>query len=99
MTILESIRGPHDLKALNGGRLGEQADDIGEFLVVAVAGTGSRPGSGPGAVEPSLAPHRASGPPAGRVLRDAGHRSRAHGLPTGRPRNATEHPRNEENGR
>ncbi|MEV8457154.1 hypothetical protein AB0467_31290 [Streptomyces sp. NPDC052095] len=29
MTILESIRGPHDLKAPNGARLGEPADDLG----------------------------------------------------------------------
>lgn len=41
MTLLQSIRGPHDLKALNASQLGELADDIRTFLVQAVARTGA----------------------------------------------------------
>ena len=33
MTILESIRGPRDLKALSEAELGELSEEIREFLV------------------------------------------------------------------
>ncbi|MFF2010650.1 hypothetical protein ACFVWY_16470 [Streptomyces sp. NPDC058195] len=66
MTILEDIRGPRDLMAPNGAQPGEPADDTGKFLVKAVAGTGGRLGPGSRTAELSAAPHRASGPPAGR---------------------------------
>ncbi|MEU9317187.1 1-deoxy-D-xylulose-5-phosphate synthase [Streptomyces sp. NPDC048295] len=84
MTILESIRGPHDLKALNGAQLGELAEDIRQFLIRAVARTGGHLGPNLGVVELSIALHRAFDSPADRILWDTGHQSYVHKLLTGR---------------
>lgn len=84
MTILESIRGPHDLKALNGAQLGELAEDIRKFLIQAVARTGGHLGPNLGVVELSIALHRAFDSPADRILWDTGHQSYVHKLLTGR---------------
>ncbi|MEU1608032.1 1-deoxy-D-xylulose-5-phosphate synthase N-terminal domain-containing protein, partial [Micromonospora matsumotoense] len=62
MTILETIRGPHDLKALSGPELGELAADIRKFLIEAVARTGGHLGPNLGVVELSVALHRAFAP-------------------------------------
>ncbi|MFJ8856238.1 1-deoxy-D-xylulose-5-phosphate synthase [Streptomyces sp. NPDC102437] len=84
MTILESIRGPHDLKALNEAQLDELAQDIRRFLVRAVARTGGHLGPNLGVVELSIALHRAFDSPADRILWDTGHQSYVHKLLTGR---------------
>ncbi|SFY42570.1 1-deoxy-D-xylulose-5-phosphate synthase [Streptomyces atratus] len=84
MTILESIRGPHDLKALNGAQLGELAEDIRQFLIQAVARTGGHLGPNLGVVELSIALHRTFDSPADRILWDTGHQSYVHKLLTGR---------------
>ncbi|MGW2180519.1 1-deoxy-D-xylulose-5-phosphate synthase [Streptomyces sp. NPDC001732] len=84
MTILESIRGPHDLKALDAARLDELADDIRKFLVQAVARTGGHLGPNLGVVELSIALHRAFDSPVDRILWDTGHQSYVHKLLTGR---------------
>ncbi|MEU3186626.1 1-deoxy-D-xylulose-5-phosphate synthase N-terminal domain-containing protein [Streptomyces sp. NPDC006923] len=44
MSVVENIRGPRDLKALSTGELHELAQDIGEFLIRTVAGSGGHPG-------------------------------------------------------
>ncbi|MCX4790772.1 MULTISPECIES: 1-deoxy-D-xylulose-5-phosphate synthase [unclassified Streptomyces] len=84
MTILESIRGPHDLKALSGAQLDELAEDIRQFLVRAVARTGGHLGPNLGVVELSIALHRAFDSPVDRILWDTGHQSYVHKLLTGR---------------
>ncbi|MET8329543.1 1-deoxy-D-xylulose-5-phosphate synthase [Streptomyces sp. NPDC005181] len=84
MTILETIRGPHDLKALSGPELGELAEDIRKFLVEAVARTGGHLGPNLGVVELSIALHRAFDSPVDRILWDTGHQSYVHKLLTGR---------------
>ncbi|MCT9090228.1 1-deoxy-D-xylulose-5-phosphate synthase [Streptomyces sp. ASQP_92] len=84
MTILESIRGPHDLKALERTVLGELAREIREFLIQAVARTGGHLGPNLGVVELSIALHRAFDSPADRILWDTGHQSYVHKLLTGR---------------
>ncbi|MET8744926.1 1-deoxy-D-xylulose-5-phosphate synthase [Streptomyces sp. NPDC004728] len=84
MTILESIRGPHDLKALNEAQLDELAQDIRRFLIQAVARTGGHLGPNLGVVELSIALHRAFDSPADRILWDTGHQSYVHKLLTGR---------------
>ncbi|MFD4948992.1 1-deoxy-D-xylulose-5-phosphate synthase [Streptomyces sp. NPDC058239] len=84
MTILESIRGPHDLKALSEAQLDELAEDIREFLVRAVARTGGHLGPNLGVVELSIALHRAFDSPVDRILWDTGHQSYVHKLLTGR---------------
>ncbi|MEV5644958.1 1-deoxy-D-xylulose-5-phosphate synthase N-terminal domain-containing protein [Streptomyces flaveolus] len=84
MTIPESIRGPHDLKALSEAELGELSDAIRDFLVHAVAHTGGHLGPDLGVVELTVAPHRVSESPADRILWDTGHQSYVHKLLTGR---------------
>jgi 1-deoxy-D-xylulose-5-phosphate synthase len=84
VTILESIRGPHDLKALNGTQLGELAGEIRQFLIEAVARTGGHLGPNLGVVELSVALHRTFDSPADRILWDTGHQSYVHKLLTGR---------------
>lgn len=84
MTILETIRGPHDLKALSGAELGELAADIRKFLIEAVARTGGHLGPNLGVVELSIALHRAFDSPVDRILWDTGHQSYVHKLLTGR---------------
>ncbi|WP_333732238.1 1-deoxy-D-xylulose-5-phosphate synthase [Streptomyces sp. IBSBF 3010] len=84
MTLLQSIRGPHDLKALNASQLGELADDIRTFLVQAVARTGGHLGPNLGVVELTIALHRVFDSPVDRILWDTGHQSYVHKLLTGR---------------
>ncbi|WKX73345.1 1-deoxy-D-xylulose-5-phosphate synthase [Streptomyces sp. XD-27] len=84
MSLLETIRGPRDLKALPAGRLAELAAEIREFLVHAVARTGGHLGPNLGVVELSIALHRVFDSPADRILWDTGHQSYVHKLLTGR---------------
>ncbi|WP_335932876.1 1-deoxy-D-xylulose-5-phosphate synthase [Streptomyces sp. PTD5-9] len=84
MSILENIRGPHDLKALSGERLDELAEEIREFLIQAVARTGGHLGPNLGVVELTVALHRVFDSPADRILWDTGHQSYVHKLLTGR---------------
>ncbi|MGI5479649.1 1-deoxy-D-xylulose-5-phosphate synthase [Streptomyces lavendofoliae] len=84
MTILETIRGPRDLKALDGAQLGRLADEIREFLIHAVARTGGHLGPNLGVVELTIALHRVFDSPADRILWDTGHQSYVHKLLTGR---------------
>ncbi|CAM5404466.1 1-deoxy-D-xylulose-5-phosphate synthase OS=Streptomyces violarus OX=67380 GN=dxs PE=3 SV=1 [Streptomyces violarus] len=84
MTILETIRGPRDLKALSEAELGELSDEIREFLVHAVARTGGHLGPNLGVVELTVALHRVFESPVDRILWDTGHQSYVHKLLTGR---------------
>ncbi|MFJ4475956.1 1-deoxy-D-xylulose-5-phosphate synthase [Streptomyces xanthochromogenes] len=84
MTILENLRGPQDLQALDQAELGELAQEIREFLIPAVARTGGHLGPNLGVVELSIALHRAFESPVDRILWDTGHQSYVHKLLTGR---------------
>ncbi|MFI6283983.1 1-deoxy-D-xylulose-5-phosphate synthase [Streptomyces sp. NPDC051018] len=84
MTILETIRGPRDLKALTGPELGELAGEIREFLIHAVARTGGHLGPNLGVVELTIALHRVFESPRDKILWDTGHQSYVHKLLTGR---------------
>ncbi|MFC9493713.1 1-deoxy-D-xylulose-5-phosphate synthase [Streptomyces sp. NPDC056982] len=84
MTILESIRGPRDLKALGEDQLDELAAEIREFLIHAVARTGGHLGPNLGVVELSMALHRVFESPVDRILWDTGHQSYVHKILTGR---------------
>ncbi|MFD4628581.1 1-deoxy-D-xylulose-5-phosphate synthase [Streptomyces sp. NPDC058284] len=84
MTILETIRGPRDLKGLSGAELDELAGEIREFLVHAVARTGGHLGPNLGVVELSIALHRVFESPVDRLVWDTGHQSYVHKLLTGR---------------
>ncbi|MCC3772423.1 1-deoxy-D-xylulose-5-phosphate synthase [Streptomyces sp. UNOC14_S4] len=84
MSLLENIRGPRDLKTLDGEELTELAEEIRHFLVHAVARTGGHLGPNLGVVELSIALHRAFDSPSDRILWDTGHQSYVHKLLTGR---------------
>ncbi|MBO0656377.1 1-deoxy-D-xylulose-5-phosphate synthase [Streptomyces triculaminicus] len=84
MSLLENIRGPHDVKALDGEDLTDLAEEIRHFLVHAVARTGGHLGPNLGVVELTIALHRAFDSPADRILWDTGHQSYVHKLLTGR---------------
>ncbi|MFH8791372.1 1-deoxy-D-xylulose-5-phosphate synthase [Streptomyces sp. NPDC017941] len=84
MTILETIRGPRDLKALSESDLAELAEEIRQFLVHAVARTGGHLGPNLGVVELTIALHRVFESPVDRIVWDTGHQSYVHKLLTGR---------------
>ncbi|WP_405551663.1 1-deoxy-D-xylulose-5-phosphate synthase [Streptomyces sp. NBC_01171] len=84
MTILESIRGPRDLKALSQDDLSELSGEVREFLVEAVARTGGHLGPNLGVVELTIALHRVFESPVDRIVWDTGHQSYVHKLLTGR---------------
>ncbi|MER8029275.1 1-deoxy-D-xylulose-5-phosphate synthase [Streptomyces bauhiniae] len=84
MTILESIRGPRDLKALSQDDLGELSGEVREFLVEAVSRTGGHLGPNLGVVELTIALHRVFESPVDRIVWDTGHQSYVHKLLTGR---------------
>ncbi|MEU7137471.1 1-deoxy-D-xylulose-5-phosphate synthase [Streptomyces sp. NPDC046261] len=84
MSLLENIRSPRDLKALDGEDLTDLAEEIRHFLVHAVARTGGHLGPNLGVVELTIALHRAFDSPADRILWDTGHQSYVHKMLTGR---------------
>ncbi|WP_240137124.1 1-deoxy-D-xylulose-5-phosphate synthase [Streptomyces sp. MUM 178J] len=82
--MLENIRGPHDLKALERADLDDLAEEIRQFLIHAVARTGGHLGPNLGVVELTIALHRVFDSPRDKVLWDTGHQSYVHKLLTGR---------------
>ncbi|MCW2919155.1 MAG: deoxyxylulose-5-phosphate synthase [Actinomycetia bacterium] len=84
MSLLESIKGPADLKRLDPAQLPMLAGEIRDFLVAAVSKTGGHLGPNLGAVELTIAIHRVFDSPSDKVLFDTGHQAYVHKLLTGR---------------
>ena len=86
MTLLESIKGPDDLKSLESTELSQLAGEIRDLLVSAVSAAKSGGHLGPnlGAVELTIAMHRVFDSPRDRILFDTGHQAYVHKLLTGR---------------
>ncbi|MGH3379855.1 MAG: 1-deoxy-D-xylulose-5-phosphate synthase [Actinoallomurus sp.] len=86
MTLLESIKGPDDLKRLESTELSQLAGEIRDLLVAAVSAAKSGGHLGPnlGAVELTIAMHRVFDSPRDRILFDTGHQAYVHKLLTGR---------------
>ncbi len=82
--VLEKVRGPQDLKALDRAQLDELAAEIRAFLVANVARTGGHLGPNLGAVELTLALHRVFDSPRDTILWDTGHQAYVHKIITGR---------------
>jgi 1-deoxy-D-xylulose-5-phosphate synthase len=82
--LLESIRGPRDLRRLDRQQLAQLAEEIRAFLVAAVSRTGGHLGPNLGAVELTLALHRVFDSPRDRILWDTGHQAYVHKIVTGR---------------
>ena len=81
---LADIREPNDLKGLSPAELEELAAEIRTFIVSAVSETGGHLGSNLGAVELTLALHRAFDSPRDAILWDTGHQAYVHKIVTGR---------------
>jgi 1-deoxy-D-xylulose-5-phosphate synthase len=84
VTLLESIRGPADLKRLAAAELPRLAVEIRDFLVAAVSRTGGHLGPNLGVVELTIALHRVFDSPQDRILWDTGHQAYVHKMLTGR---------------
>ena len=84
MSLLKSINGPQDVRNLAPEELPALAAEIREFLVDAVSRTGGHLGPNLGAVELSIALHRAFDSPTDRIIWDTGHQAYVHKILTGR---------------
>jgi 1-deoxy-D-xylulose-5-phosphate synthase len=82
--ILEQISSPADVKALSLSDCVDLAAEIRAFVVESVTQTGGHLGSNLGAVELTIAMHRAFDSPRDALLFDTGHQSYVHKLLTGR---------------
>ena len=84
MSLLESIKGPDDLKRLDAAQLPRLAEEIREFLVQACSRTGGHLGPNLGAVELTIGLHRVFDSPHDKILFDTGHQAYVHKMLTGR---------------
>jgi len=84
VTLLESISGPRDLKALSPTELPALASEIRDFLIDAVSRNGGHLGPNLGVVELTIALHRVFDSPSDRIIFDTGHQAYVHKLLTGR---------------
>jgi 1-deoxy-D-xylulose-5-phosphate synthase len=84
VTLLDSIDGPDDVKALDPSQLDQLAQEIRDFLVTSVSQTGGHLGPNLGVVELSIALHRVFDSPQDTIVFDTGHQSYVHKLLTGR---------------
>jgi len=84
LVLLESIKGPEDLKRLDAEQLPQLAGEIREFMVDAVSKTGGHLGPSLGVVELTIALHRVFDSPHDKILFDTGHQAYVHKMLTGR---------------
>ncbi|MCW2698006.1 MAG: dxs [Modestobacter sp.] len=84
MSLLSSLAGPEDLRALQPDQLPVLAAEIRDALVSAVAKTGGHLGPNLGAVELTIAVHRVFESPREPIVFDTGHQAYVHKLLTGR---------------
>jgi 1-deoxy-D-xylulose-5-phosphate synthase len=82
--MLESIKGPADLRGLSYEQLTELSAEIRQFLITKVSKTGGHLGPNLGVVELTIAIHRTFDSPKDVVLFDTGHQSYVHKILTGR---------------
>ncbi|MGI8533060.1 MAG: 1-deoxy-D-xylulose-5-phosphate synthase [Geodermatophilaceae bacterium] len=84
MTLLSSVTGPDDLRALDPTQLPQLAAEIRDFLIRKVAVTGGHLGPNLGAVELTMALHRVFDSPTEPIVFDTGHQAYVHKILTGR---------------
>ncbi len=84
MAILDSVKGPEDLKSLSHKQLIELAQEIRDFLIAKVAKTGGHLGPNLGVVETTIAIHKVFDSPNDSIVFDTGHQSYVHKILTGR---------------
>lgn len=84
MKILPTIQEPQDLKKLSKAELERLASEIRHFLLQNISQTGGHLASNLGAVELSIALHRAFNSPLDKMIWDVGHQAYVHKILTGR---------------
>jgi 1-deoxy-D-xylulose-5-phosphate synthase len=84
VSLLQNLRGPADLRRLDGDELRTLAGEIREFLVTSVARTGGHLGPNLGVVELTMALHRVFDSPTDALIFDTGHQAYVHKILTGR---------------
>ncbi|MDO5678080.1 MAG: 1-deoxy-D-xylulose-5-phosphate synthase [Propionibacteriaceae bacterium] len=84
MSLLDSVRGPRDLRALSRKQLVQLADEIRRFLITKVSRTGGHLGPNLGVVELTIAIHKVFDSPRDPIIFDTGHQSYVHKILTGR---------------
>ena len=82
--VLHTINSSQDLKQLEQSELPQLADELREFILQSVAGTGGHLSSNLGTVELAIALHYVFNTPDDRIVWDVGHQSYAHKILTGR---------------
>jgi len=82
--VIESIKGPEDIKGLSHDELVVLAQEIRSFLIEKVSKSGGHLGPNLGVVELTMAIHRVFDSPRDVVLFDTGHQSYVHKIVTGR---------------
>jgi 1-deoxy-D-xylulose-5-phosphate synthase len=84
VTLLESVRGPADLRRFTHNELAWLATEVRQFLVDRVTTTGGHLGPNLGVVELTIAIHRMFDSPSDALVFDVGHQSYVHKIVTGR---------------
>src|SRR5438093_12952679 len=84
MALLESIRGPEDVRRLSREQLPALADEVRRRLIEVVSQTGGHIGAGLGVVELTVALCRSFASPRDRIVWDVGHQGYHWKILTGR---------------
>ena len=84
MALLESIRGPEDVKKLSREQLQPLADEVRQRLIDVVSGTGGHIGAGLGVVELTVALITSFDSPRDQIVWDVGHQGYPWKILTGR---------------
>ncbi|HWU25919.1 MAG TPA: 1-deoxy-D-xylulose-5-phosphate synthase [Rhizomicrobium sp.] len=82
--LLDTIRSPADLRALNGPELRQLTSELRTELIDAVSVTGGHFGAGLGVIELTVALHHVFNFPDDRLVWDVGHQAYPHKILTGR---------------
>ncbi len=82
--LLDTVRSPQDLRALDDDQLPQLAEELRAELIDAVSQTGGHLGAGLGVVELTLAIHHVFDTPHDRLVFDVGHQCYPHKILTGR---------------
>ena len=82
--MLDTLRDPADLRALNQGDLKQVAEELRIEMINAVSATGGHLGAGLGVVELTVALHYVFDTPSDKLIWDVGHQAYPHKILTGR---------------
>src|SRR6187200_2510309 len=82
--LLDTVKTPHDLRALPEASLQQLADELRRETISAVSVTGGHLGAGLGVVELTVALHYVFDTPRDRVIWDVGHQAYPHKILTSR---------------